>query len=159
MTLVNFFIIMQINVDCDKLYCLAWYALLAIEQRRLIMSEKELVRAVRRMIADADAEELATLSVSGIARRLMVNRSTLSRAFSAYYHFPLREYLEMKKFNKFDMLLWFNKAKTVKEALEIMDIRDRNHFIKRYKAARLRTPGKYCRQWRKRHKERVRKYA
>jgi AraC-like DNA-binding protein len=123
------------------------------------MSEKELVRAAWRMVEDADAEELAKLSVSEIARRLMVNRATLSRAFSAYYHFTLRELLEMKKFSKFDMLFWFNKAKTVKEALEILDIRDRNHFIKRYKAARLRTPGKYCREWRKRNKERVRKYA
>jgi len=123
------------------------------------MSEKELVKAVRRMIADADAQEMAALSVSGIARRLMVNRSTLSRAFSACYHFPLREYLEMKKFNKFDLLFWLNKAKTVKEALEIMDIRDPSHFIKRYKAARLRTPGKYCREWRKIHKERKQKYA
>lgn len=123
------------------------------------MTQKELVRAARRMVADADAEELAKLSVSEIARRLMVNRSTLSRAFSAYYHFTLREFLEMKKLSKFDMLLWFNKAKTVKEALEILDIRDPSHFIKRYKAARLRTPGKYCREWRKRHKERERKYA
>ena len=122
------------------------------------MTQKELAGAARRMVHKADAEELATLSVSEIARRLLVNRSTLSRAFSAYHHFTLREFLEMKKFSKFDMLLWFNKAKTVKEALEILDIRDPSHFIKRYKAARLRTPGKYWREWRKKHKEWKRKF-
>ena len=124
------------------------------------MTQKELARAAWRMVHRADAEELATLSVSEIARRLMVNRSTLSRAFIAYYpYFTLRELLEIKKISKFDMLVMFNKIKTVKEALEILDIRDRNHFIKRYKAARLRTPGEFCKKCRKSHKEWKRKLA
>lgn len=124
------------------------------------MTEKELARAAWRMVEDADAEELGKLTVSEIARRLLVNRSTLSRAFSAYFpYLTLREFLEMKKISKFNMLVMFKKAKTVKEALEILDIRDPSHFIKRYKAARLETPGEFCREWRKRHKEWERKYA
>ena len=118
------------------------------------MTQKELARAAWRMVHRADAVELATLSVSEIARRLMVNRSTLSRAFSACYpYFTLRELLEMQKISKFNMLVMFNKVKTVKEALEILDIRDPSHFIKRYKAARRQTPGQFCREWRKKHKE------
>jgi AraC-like DNA-binding protein len=124
------------------------------------MTQKELAGAAWRMVHKANAEELAALSVSEIARRLMVNRSTLSRAFSAYYpYFTLRELLEMQKISKFDMLVMFNKVKTVKEALEILDIRDRNHFIKRYKAARQRTPGEFCKKCRKSHKEWRRRFA
>jgi AraC-like DNA-binding protein len=123
------------------------------------MTQKELARAARRMVQKADAEELAALSVSEIARRLLVNRSTLSRAFSACYpYFTLREYLEIKKISKFNMLVMFNKVKTVKEALEILDIRDPSHFIKKYKAAQLQTPGEFCRKWRKKHKEWKRKF-
>jgi AraC-like DNA-binding protein len=118
------------------------------------MTQKQLVNSALRMVEDADAEELGQLTVSEIARRLMVNRSTLSRAFTDYYpDLTLREFLEMEKISKFDMLVIFNKVKTVKAALEILDIRDRNHFIKRYKAARRRTPGEFCREWRKRYKE------
>jgi AraC-like DNA-binding protein len=124
------------------------------------MTQKELAKSAWRMVHKADAEELAVLSVSEIARRLLVNRSTLSRAFRAYYpYFTLRELLEMQKISKFDMLVMFNKAKTVKEALEILDIRDRNHFVKRYKADRRRTPGEFCKKCRKSHKEWKRSFA
>ena len=32
-------------------------------------------------------------------------------------------------------------------------------MIKIYKAARLKTPGEFCRKWRKKHKEWERKFA
>jgi hypothetical protein len=65
------------------------------------MTQKQLANAAWRMVGNADAKELGKLTVSEIARRLMVNRSTFSRAFSDYYpYLTLREFMEMKKISK-----------------------------------------------------------
>lgn len=121
---------------------------------------KELVNATLRMVKNADARELGKLTVSEIARRLMVNRSTLSRAFRAYFpYITLKRYLETSKFRKFDVLIWMDVAKTVKEALEILDIRDAGHFIRRYKAYFCRTPGEICRKHKEERKRWTLKWA
>jgi AraC-like DNA-binding protein len=114
------------------------------------MTEKKLVKAAMRIVDNADAAELGKLSVNEIARRLIVNRSTLSRAFSSCFMYTsLRRYLELRRFHMFDYLLIFEEVETVKEALTILDIRDAGHFIKRYKAYRLLTPGESCRAYRR----------
>ena len=124
------------------------------------MTQKELAKAARRMVLEADPWELGQLTVNEIARRLMVNRSTLSRAFTAYYPWiTLRRLLEIKKIRMFESLVFFLEVKTVKEALDIMDIRNASHFIKRYKAFRNRTPGETIKQRREELKERGQEWA
>ncbi|NIM11346.1 MAG: helix-turn-helix domain-containing protein [Candidatus Aminicenantes bacterium] len=123
------------------------------------MSQKELARAVYRMIYKASPEELGKLTGKEIARRFKTSQSNISRAFRRYYNFTLRRSLELRKFTVFNHLMYTGTTNTVKEALEILDIRSTSHFIKRYKEIFGLTPGKRIRIIRQRHKELKQKWA
>jgi AraC-like DNA-binding protein len=111
--------------------------------------QKRLADAAWRMVLKADVETVAELTVSEIARRLNVSRPNLSRAFITHFSISLRRLIEIKKFTMFEVLLMLNRTRTVKETLEVLDIRDPSHFIKKFRAWRYQTPGQRCRAIRK----------
>jgi len=113
-------------------------------------TETIIARDAERIVVEAVGPELGKLTVNEIARRLAVNRSTLSRAFrSRSPWMTLQKLLEINKMAEFNILIGDKKAKTVKEALEILDISDPSHFTKKYKARFKKTPGEFCRYCKK----------
>ena len=113
-------------------------------------TETIIAREAERIADEARGRELGKLSVNEIAKRLMVNRSTLSRAFrSRSPWMTLQELLEINKMAEFNILIGKEEAKTVKEALEILDISDASHFIRKFKEHFKETPGNFCRRIKK----------
>lgn len=115
------------------------------------MSKREiaLADAALAMIENADVRELGDLTVSEVARRLNVDRSYLARCVSEYRYLNLGHLLSTKKMTAFSYLVRCEGVPTVKEALEILDIRSPSHFIQKFKAFYGCTPGEMCRQARK----------
>ena len=113
------------------------------------MTQRKLANAAWRILDNTEPEAVAELTVSEIARRLNVSRPNLSRAFITHFSISLRRLIEIKKFTMFEVLLMLNRTRTVKETLEVLDIRDPSHFIKKFRAWRHQTPGQRCRAIRK----------
>ena len=113
------------------------------------MTQRKLANAAWRILDNAEPESVAELTVSEIARRLNVSRPNLSRAFRSPCYFTLRNFIEIKKVVMFEFLLFYQQTRTVKETLEVLDIRDSSHFIKKFKAWHPQTPGQRCREIKK----------
>ncbi|MCP5104482.1 MAG: helix-turn-helix domain-containing protein [bacterium] len=105
------------------------------------------------------AEEVAELTVGQIARKLNTHPSYLSRVFKGYYGITLKRFLQKRKYIAFSVLVRTRDIKTVKEALEILDIWSASHFIKGYKEFYHCTPAQKLREAKiyRREEERKRK--
>lgn len=122
------------------------------------MKELSLAHAVLLLIDNAPPEKIASMSVSGLARKFHVKPSYLSRSFHKYHYNTLHEYLELSTFVAFRCLVWNMQKPQVEKALKIMNITNTSHFIRRYKKWHRRTPGKLCKQWRIDNKKSGRKF-
>jgi AraC-like DNA-binding protein len=122
------------------------------------MNGLSLYNAVKLYIEERPAEEIGTLKPGHLARKFNVSLSFLSRSFSKHNFFTLHQYLELFIFIRFDSIARGLKKPNVKEALEIMNIKDTSYFIRRYKKRFKRTPGQYCKMCRERNKRYAREY-
>jgi AraC-like DNA-binding protein len=122
------------------------------------MKEHSLAYAVWLLIEDTPFEKIASLSVSGLARKFGVKPSYLSRSFRKYYYVTLRDHLEFKKLISFWIVVSYMKNPQVKKALVIMNIRNTSHFIRRFKKMYKKTPGQVCREERESNKKYGRQY-
>ncbi|MDQ1349896.1 MAG: Helix-turn-helix protein [Acidobacteriota bacterium] len=122
------------------------------------MKELSLAHAVLLLIDNAPPEEIASLSVSGLARKFHVKPSYLSRSFHKYHYNTLHEYLEARTFVAFRYLVWNMQKPQVEKALKIMNITNTSHFIRRYKKWHQRTPGILCKERRLANKKSSRKF-
>lgn len=110
------------------------------------MKEYSLYNAVKLYIEERPPEEIGTLKPRDIAKKFDVSISYLSRSFSKYNFFTLHQYLEIYLFIAFNHLATRLENPNVKEALEIMKIKDTSYFIRRYKKRRGETPGQYLKR-------------
>ena len=107
------------------------------------MTQKELARAAYNLLLTCEPEKVGELNATEVARRLNVSLPNLSRAFKTHKRFTLKYYLEYTQVSAFEHLMACKKAATVREALDILDIRSYNSFLKTYKKHRKRTPGQF----------------
>lgn len=122
-------------------------------------TQRELAKTTMKMVDNWPLEEMDKLGVDEIARRLMVNRSTLSRAFRAYYYPTLERCIIRKKCVTFYVLAFLDRIKSVKEGMKILGISSRGNFTKQFKGIFRRTPGEVVREEQRRYREIRAKYA
>jgi AraC-like DNA-binding protein len=123
------------------------------------MKERGLYLAVKIMIEQCPTEKIGSLTIIGIARKFRVKPSYLSRSFNKYSEFKLHRYLDLYIAIRFDIAADRQKKPSVKETLELMNIRNTSHFIKKYRKILGYTPGQYCKKKREWNKEFARKYC
>jgi len=102
--------------------------------------KQKLVFAFLDLIVHAAPEELARLNVTIGARRLGTTPDIICHAFKSVYICSAGEIVTINKQIAFEKLIANRRARTLKEALKILDIRSVSNFIKHYKARRGCTP-------------------
>ena len=117
------------------------------------MKEHSLASAVWLLIEKTPFEKIASLTVSGLARKFGVKPSYLSRSFHKYYNMTMRYHLELKKVTSFLLVASLMENPQVKKVLAVMNIRNTSHFIRRFKKMCKKTPGQACRLQREFHKK------
>lgn len=122
------------------------------------MKEKSLVNAVIVWIDNLPPEKIASLTVSGLARKFDVDPTYLSRSFHKYNYYSLGRYLENCRFFTFHSLAMRMRNPQLKKILKIMNIRNTSHFIRRFKRYFSTTPGQWCMKERKDNKKSGRRY-
>ncbi|NIM12675.1 MAG: helix-turn-helix domain-containing protein [Candidatus Aminicenantes bacterium] len=122
-------------------------------------TQRELAKAVLAKVENSTPEEVGNLSVDEIAREFMVNRSTLSRAFRAYYYPTLRRIIIRKRCVTFYLLAFTHRIKSVKEGLEILKISSQGNFTRQFKGIFRCTPGEVVREEKRKFAEIRKKYA
>jgi len=120
---------------------------------KITKTQRELARATMAMVDNWPLEEMDKLSVGEIARRFIVNRSTLSRAFRAYYYPTLKKVILFKKCQAFFMLVFYREIKSVREGMKRLGINSQSNFTRFFKRYYRRTPGVFLREERRRYDE------
>lgn len=110
------------------------------------MKEKILFHAVEIFIKQCPPEKIGPLTVSDIARKFNINLSYLSRSFKKYapHRYTLHKFLEYCKITCFCRIAAKMEKPKVKDALALMNIKNINYFIRRYKKWYYSTPGRFC---------------
>lgn len=122
-------------------------------------TQRELAKTTMKMVDNWPLEEMDILSVDEISRRLMVHRSTLSRAFRAYYYPTLRKIILRKKCQSFFVLVLYDEIKSVREGMKKLGISSQSNFTIQFKRIYRRTPGVFLREEKKRYEEIRAKYS
>lgn len=104
------------------------------------MTKKKIVTRFVELVSGAKPEELAELNVTTGARRLGITPSQLCHAFKTHYICSAGDFVSINKQIAFEELIDSRKARNLKEALKILDIRSASNFIEKYKAFRQQTP-------------------
>jgi AraC-like DNA-binding protein len=117
------------------------------------MNQKELAIEAYHIIRNALHEDMADINVTEIAQRLDVSTANLSRAFKKYYNRSLSDLIKSAKYYNFLSVLANRNTTTVKEILDILDIRSASHFIKGFKKWCGKTPGEMVREHHERLKQ------
>jgi AraC-like DNA-binding protein len=121
------------------------------------MTQKELAKAAKKIVKSTFKEEIADLSVAGIAEQLGVSAPNLSRAFKKLYKQSLIKFIRQWKNENFLMMLDDEDDKPLDEILEIMDIRSPSNFIQNFKRWIGFTPGHVLRIRRRLKKKKPKK--
>jgi AraC-like DNA-binding protein len=127
-----------------------------MKMKKITKTQRELAKEAMTMVDQWPLEKVGELCVEEVSRRLIVNRSTLSRAFRAYYYPTLERCIIRKKCASFSIFVMYDKIDTVEEGLKILGINSRNNFTRQFKRYCHCTPGKYLRK-QKRIIEEIRK--
>lgn len=107
------------------------------------MKKNELCDKVVEFVLTRNVDELASLTVSEIARRFNVSQSFLNRKFKHSRNFPLREYLFREKMARSALLLREDAGLTIKDVSERMGFQDNDYFTYIFKNHFGVPPGKY----------------
>lgn len=86
------------------------------------------------LVVHAAPEELASLNVSIGARRLGTTPDTLCHAFKTHHVCTPGKIVKINRQTAFNKLIANRRAETMRQALQILDIRSNSNFSEKYKA-------------------------
>jgi AraC-like DNA-binding protein len=128
-------------------------------KKTISKKQREMAKEAMALVDNWPLEEIDKLSVDEIARRFLVNRSTLSRAFRAYYYPTLRRIILRKKCHSFFILVFYKEIKSVRQGMKKLGISSQSNFTRQFKLIYRRTPGVFLREEKERYWKNQEKYS
>lgn len=115
------------------------------------MKNSSVLEKIKAYIRTRNIEQLSRLTVKSFADRFQLNYSYLSRAFRAWEHMTLNEFLLREKMKRCAAYLLENQDKSVREVSELIGFAESRYFIKVFHRYIGTSPGKYRKMNRKNH--------